>query len=237
MVSVYGAHLLLQAAEEDPVPTAIAAPLYSFSPMPASDNAVSVQKRRQRGAARARRDAIPEAHRAAAARRIAQRLLSAVIGGPARRVSAFWPMGSEVDLRPVMAQLHERGYAVGLPVVVAVGCPLVFRSWEPGMDLIPAGFGTQVPPPESPEVEPDVLLAPLLAFDRAGYRLGYGGGFYDRTLARLRETGARTAIGIAYSAQEVRAVPREATDARLDMIVTEAEVIEPRPVGDRNTDV
>lgn len=196
--------------------------------MSPTDDRVSARKRSLRGAARTRRDAIGEAERAQAGARIAERLLAESLIGPGERVSAFWPMGSEVDLRPAMARLHERGHAIALPVVVASGAPLIFRAWCPGAALVPAGFGTRVPPPEAPELEPQVLLVPLLAFDRAGYRLGYGGGFYDRTLARLRATGAPRAVGIAYAAQEVAEVPRDATDARLDAIVTEREVVVPR---------
>lgn len=197
--------------------------------MSPSDDSLSERKRRLRVAARARRDAIAEDERAAAAHRIAERLLSDLIDRSGQSVSAFWPMGSEVDLGPVMARLHERGHAMALPVVAAAGQPLIFRAWSPGASLVPGGFGTQIPSQDAPEIEPQVLLVPLLAFDRGGYRLGYGGGFYDRTLARLRATGARKAIGVAYAAQEVAEVPRDATDARLDAIVTEREVIEPRP--------
>jgi 5-formyltetrahydrofolate cyclo-ligase len=89
------------------------------------------------------------------------------------------------------------------------------------MDLVQGNFRVLTPPPEAPEVTPAVILAPLLAFDRAGYRLGYGGGFYDRTIARLRAAGKVLVIGVAYAAQEVPAVPRDATDQKLDWIVTE----------------
>lgn len=228
MVSVYGAHLLLQAAEEDPVPTAFAAPLDFRSPMSPPDDPLSEEKRRLRATARSTRDALPAAERAAADARIAERLLSGPFIRPGDCVSAFWPMGSEVDLRPAMARLHERGHRVALPVVVAAGRPLLFRAWHPAAVLQPAGFGTQIPPADAPELDPQVLLVPLLAFDRAGYRLGYGGGFYDRTLVRLRAAGPCTAIGVAYAAQEVAEVPRDATDARLDAIVTELEMVDLR---------
>ncbi len=144
-------------------------------------------------------------------------------------VSAYWPIGSEIDPRPLMTHLHEAGHPIALPVIFARGEPLVFRAWRPDDPLEQAGFGTQVPLATQPELTPRVLIVPLLAFDRTGYRLGYGGGFYDRTLARLRDSGAVLAIGVAYAAQEVAAVPRDGSDQPVDWIVTEAEAI-PVPV-------
>ena len=140
-------------------------------------------------------------------------------------VSAYWPIGSELDPRELMRLLHERGHPVCLPVVTGTGRPLVFRAWAPGDTLEPAGFGTQAPTTGQPELTPRVLLVPMLAFDRDGYRLGYGGGFYDRTLGKLRAEGGVTAVGLAFAAQEVPAVPRDASDQRLDWIVTESEAI------------
>ena len=138
-------------------------------------------------------------------------------------VSGFWPMGEEIDVKPLLAQLHASGHAIGLPVVVKKGEPLIFRQWHPGMPLVSGGFGTEVPPPGAPEVEPRVLIVPLLAFDGEGYRLGYGGGFYDRTLDRLRTGSAADplAVGVAFSAQHAARVPRDGFDQPLDWIVTE----------------
>jgi len=140
-------------------------------------------------------------------------------------VSAYWPMGSELDPRPLMLALQAAGHPIALPVVLEANQPLVFRAWSPGDELEPAAFNTQIPSPDKPELTPGVVLAPLLAFDRRGYRLGYGGGFYDRTLENLRARGDVLAIGLAYAGQEVPAVPRGPTDKRLDWIVTEAEAI------------
>jgi len=138
-------------------------------------------------------------------------------------VSGFWPMGEEIDVKPLLAQLHASGHPIGLPVVVVKGEPLTFRRWHPGLDLVSGGFGTQVPPQGAPEVEPRVLIVPLLAFDAEGYRLGYGGGFYDRTLDKLRTGSAADplAVGVAFSAQHVARVPRDDYDQPLDWIVTE----------------
>ncbi|MCH8001431.1 MAG: 5-formyltetrahydrofolate cyclo-ligase [Proteobacteria bacterium] len=144
-------------------------------------------------------------------------------------VSAYWPIGSEVDPRPLMHRLHEDGHPIALPVVVARGRPLVFRAWRSGDPLEPAGLGTREPLADRPELTPRVLIVPLLAFDRAGYRLGYGGGFYDRTLTGLRRAGETLAVGVAYAAQEVAEVPHDGDDQPLDWLVTEAEAIEIGP--------
>lgn len=139
-------------------------------------------------------------------------------------VAAYWPFRSEIDPRPLMLALHARGHRIVLPVVLRKAAPLAFRLWRPGAHLVKAGLGGLVPDTGAPELDPDMLLVPLLAFDDAGYRLGYGGGFYDRTLEKLRAAGAVRAIGLAYEAQRVAAVPREATDQRLDAVLTEAGV-------------
>ena len=141
-------------------------------------------------------------------------------------VSGYWPIGSEIDPLPILEAYDASGHTLGLPVVEAPARPLLFRRWRPGNVLHAAGFGLQEPDASSPAVTPRLLLVPLLAFDRAGYRLGYGGGFYDRTLAKLRAADPGClAVGLAYAAQEVEAVPREATDQPLDWIVTETEAI------------
>jgi 5-formyltetrahydrofolate cyclo-ligase len=138
-------------------------------------------------------------------------------------ISGFWPMGDEIDVKPLLAQLHASGHPIGLPVVLKKGEPLIFRQWHPGSSLVNGGFGTEVPPPSAPELEPQVLVVPLLAFDAEGYRLGYGGGFYDRTLDKLRTGSAADplAVGVAFSAQHVSRVPRDDFDQPLDWIVTE----------------
>ena len=142
-----------------------------------------------------------------------------------RPLSGYWPMGTEIDPRPAMEAAARHG-PVALPVVEGPGRPLAFRGWTPGAALVPAGFGTSVP--EAGEaVVPEVLIVPLLAFTARGERLGYGGGFYDRTLAALRARGPALAVGFAFAAQQVDALPLEPTDERLDLIVTEAGTVEP----------
>jgi 5-formyltetrahydrofolate cyclo-ligase len=136
-------------------------------------------------------------------------------------LSAYWPMGDELDPRPLIHRAQEAGHVVGLPVVVGKAQPLIFRDWTPETRFVPGGFKTEVPEPSAPEVVPTILMVPLLAFDLAGYRLGYGGGFYDRTLTKLRAAGRIIAIGFAYEGQRVDAVPRAEYDQPLDAILTE----------------
>jgi 5-formyltetrahydrofolate cyclo-ligase len=141
-------------------------------------------------------------------------------------ISAFFPIGSEIDPLPLLADLREKGHESALPIVAANGEPLVFRCWAPGDDMASGPLGVQEPLESAREVAPDILLIPLLAFDRRGSRLGYGGGFYDRTLERLRANGRPVAVGIAFAGQEVDVVPVAAYDQPLDWIVTEREAIE-----------
>ncbi|WP_342360738.1 5-formyltetrahydrofolate cyclo-ligase [Terrarubrum flagellatum] len=142
-------------------------------------------------------------------------------------VAGYWQMRSEVDIRPVLAELSGRGVPICLPAVV--DDELVFRSWKPWESVVPGGFGTLVPPPDKETMTPKLLLVPLAAFDRKGARIGYGKGYYDRALLRLGAAGGMTAIGVAYSAQETADVPLEPWDRRLDMIVTEKETVAPKP--------
>ncbi len=143
-------------------------------------------------------------------------------------VSVYWPMRQEMDVRPLLAELDRLGCRVGLPVVMGKGKPLVFRHWQPGMVLKSGAFGLSEPGPDAPEMTPRVVFAPLLAFDRRGNRIGWGAGFYDRTLAGLRAQGPVTAVGIAYAAQEVAQVPADAHDQPLDWVATEREVVKLR---------
>jgi 5-formyltetrahydrofolate cyclo-ligase len=139
-------------------------------------------------------------------------------------VAGYWPMGDEVDVRPLLAALTERGHALALPVTPPRGRPLMFRRWRPGAPLSPGPLGTSFPA-EGEEVRPEWLLVPLLAFDRTGRRLGYGGGYYDRTLAGL--PGA-VAVGCAHAVQEMEEVPAGPDDARLHRVATEDGVVECR---------
>ncbi|MFN0193583.1 MAG: 5-formyltetrahydrofolate cyclo-ligase [Aestuariivirga sp.] len=181
------------------------------------------EKKQFRAEAQASRVAAFEADQGRAGEILAARGLPPTVSG--RSISGFAPYQSEISVVPLLTVLAKAGWIAALPVVIAKNEPLVFRAWLPGGETVPGAWNIPVPPPTSSEVAPDVLLVPLLAFDREGYRLGYGGGFYDRTLAKLRAIKSITAIGIAYAAQEVPSVPHDAHDQRLDWIMTERETI------------
>ena len=137
-------------------------------------------------------------------------------------VSGFLAMADEADPSPLMARLAEKGATLAVPRVAAKARPLAFHRWTSDTRLVVSSFGVREPDPATPRAVPAVLLVPLLAFDRQGYRLGYGGGFYDRTLADLRAKGSITAIGLAYAGQGVDNLPHDEFDERLDMVLTEA---------------
>ena len=137
-------------------------------------------------------------------------------------LSAYLPVRTELDATPILRHAHARGGPTCLPVVLGRDRPLAFRRWAPGDLLVEGAFRIAVPPPEAGTLEPDILLVPMLAFDDEGYRLGYGGGFYDRTLALRRARAPGTlAVGVAFAGQRIDRVPRSAEDERLDWIVTE----------------
>ena len=151
----------------------------------------------------------------------AAELLADVLAGYAgKALSGYMPMRTEIDPLPAMAA-HQG--IVGVPVIMAKATALRFREWGPGVAMMAGEFGAFIPA-EGAWVEPEVLIVPLLAFDARGFRLGYGGGFYDRTLAGLRARRATLAVGFAFSAQEVDEVPIDGFDQRLDAVVTEAGV-------------
>jgi 5-formyltetrahydrofolate cyclo-ligase len=175
----------------------------------------------------ARRDALPPDTRSAAAEAIAARPFPLVVAAGAI-VSGFMPMKNEINPLPLMKKLADAGAQLALPVTGRRGQPLVMRSWAWGEPLASGVWGIREPKPEAPQVDPDILLVPLLAFDREGRRLGYGGGYYDLTLAQLRSRKAVIAAGLAYAIQEIAAVPTTPRDAVLDLVLTEREVIDLR---------
>ncbi|ACL59411.1 5-formyltetrahydrofolate cyclo-ligase [Methylobacterium nodulans] len=187
--------------------------------------AVTSAKASLRREALARRDGLDAAFRAQASRRIAETVLAMPdLAGP-DLVSAYWPIRSEVDVRPLIAALRARGQAVALPQITPEG--LVFRRVAQGDALQVGGFGLSEPGPDAPVVRPRALLVPLAAFDRRGHRIGYGKGYYDRALAALAREGPILAVGIAFAVQEIGCVPDGPYDHGLDRIVTEAGVIAP----------
>ncbi len=136
--------------------------------------------------------------------------------------AVYYPIGGEIDSRLLIDWMRQVGWRIALPLVEEVHAPLVFREWQPDAVLDDGPFGTRQPPRGSDILAPNVILIPLLAFDSRGYRLGYGGGYYDRTLAALAERGhATVSVGIAFAVQEIETVPHESWDRRLDLVLTE----------------
>ena len=190
---------------------------------------IDQDKQRCRQEARARRSVLAEADRKSQNARAADRLRDLVL---ARELwcgvdclSFYWPLPDELDARPLAKALIARGQTLALPVMQGSGRPLLFRRWQPGDPLRQVRFGVQEPDASASLLEPDVMLVPLLAFDRRGYRMGYGGGFYDRSLAEARLRRQVIAAGLAFAGQETDTVPHDQQDQRLDLVVTEAEII------------
>jgi 5-formyltetrahydrofolate cyclo-ligase len=179
------------------------------------------QKRELRGAMIQRRAALAESERLAAAQALVTMFKEEKPFAAAGVVSGFWPIKDELDIRPLMKELANAGCQLALPVVQGKGKPLLFRAWSPGDALEEGVFGTFQPAVDKPAVEPDALLVPLLACDEEGWRLGYGGGFYDRTLRGLRARRKVTAVGVAFNLQLVAAVPHGPDDQRLDWLLTD----------------
>ncbi len=180
-------------------------------------------KDRLRSEGFSRRDALDKAFREDAARRIAGRALDCPELQSLTPVGGYWPIRSEVDSRPLMEALLDRGQDVALSQILHPH--LSWRLWRPGDVLIKGGFGVREPGPDAPEVFPSALLVPLVAFDRRGARLGYGKGHFDRAIAALGAKHPVLTIGLAYAVQEIEEVPVEPHDRMLDVIVTESELI------------
>ena len=139
---------------------------------------------------------------------------------PTAIVGGYWPTGTELDVRPLLTELHKRGHVCSLPVVHRRQ-PLEFHRWRPDDPLVRGIFDILAPDHHTPIVDPDLLLVPLLAFDASGMRIGYGGGYYDRTIPAIRKRKALVTVGLGYALQEVSRVPTDPYDQRLDWIVTE----------------
>ncbi len=175
----------------------------------------------------ARRDAFPPEARAAAVEAVTARPFPFEIP-PGIVVSGYSPLKSEFNPVPLMRKLADAGAQLALPVVVGRGKPLVMRSWGFGQELGKGVWGIREPTQDAPEVWPDILLVPLAVFDRKGNRIGYGAGYYDMTINRLRLLKSVIAIGLAYAKQQAAIIPTTPRDARLDLVLTEREVIDCR---------
>ena len=178
-----------------------------------------------RTAALAERDALSGEQRAAAAQALAERGLPFEITAGSI-VSGYSPIRSEIDPVPLMRALATQGARLALPAVMARGKSLAFRAWSPNDRLMLGPLGILEPSPAAAELIPDIMLVPLAAFDRLGHRIGYGAGHYDYTLAHLRKVKAIAAIGLAFAAQEIEAVPALSHDVALDYVLTETQIFD-----------
>ncbi len=179
-----------------------------------------VLRERMKGERRAAAKARPDAGRHAA------RIFFQSIEIPDGAIVAlYYPIKDELDTEPLAAALTERKTMIALPVTGSKNTPLTFRHYKPGDNLIPGAYGEKIPDDSASAISPTIIVTPLLAYTRAGGRLGYGGGYYDRTLAASRKAGDILAVGYAYGAQEVDAMPLSPLDQPLDWIVTEREAI------------
>lgn len=189
---------------------------------------IPVKKAQLRDSMRARRAAFGRGRETAFGDAIAANFMAAAedMGLSAGKVIAgYWPIGGEADVRPLLDELSEFGVICALPIIGNPAEPLRFRQWQPDDSLEDAPLGTHQPTPDKPFAQPQYVLTPLVAFDVRGYRLGQGGGYYDRTLAQMGSGAGVVSIGVAYSCQEAASVPHDAHDMRLDWVVTEKAVI------------
>lgn len=183
-------------------------------------------RKSERERLRAERQALSVAERAAASEQLRRHLkiiLQELFGGAGGRIfSGYWPIKSEPDLRPLMEELHGAGVLLALPVVETKAAPLVFRRWKPQMRMERGVWNILVPPPEAEAVTPEIVLAPLVGWDGAGYRLGYGGGYFDRTLAAI--SPRPFTIGVGLQSARLSTIYPQPHDIALDAIVTEEGV-------------
>lgn len=183
------------------------------------------RKAELRTAALTLRDALPPAMRQAAAETVAKRPLPVPVK-PGMIVSAFSPLKTEINPLPLLRKFAEAGASLALPCIAGRGHPLIMRAWAFGDAMASGQWGIREPMADAPEVAPDIVIVPLACFDRAGQRIGYGAGYYDMTLHKLRTQKPITAIGVAYASQETGRVPATERDERLDLVLTEREVID-----------
>ena len=211
-------------------PTTVSAPRFIFdapfgSATPPLTSTHADPKTALRRDALARRAALGQDVRAAFAKRLAEEGLRLARLWRPRIVSAFHPLGDEPNTLPLLTALAGEGYATALPVVGRRGTPLVFRLWRPGEPTRAGAMAIREPLETAEAVDPDLLFTPLACFDRRGHRIGYGAGYYDRTLSRLRAMKPIHAVGVAYGVCEIAGVPYEDHDQRLDALITEQETL------------
>lgn len=194
----------------------------AVSPQQTAD--VARWRKAERNRLRAERLALPVAIRQSAGEALAGHLRELIrnrfSGANGRVISFYWPIKGEPDLRPLMAEMHAQGAAIALPIVETKAAPLVFRLWTPDTQLVRGDWSIPVPPPSSPELIPGIVLAPLVGWASGGFRLGYGGGYFDRTLAAMLPRPY--SIGIGLESTQLPSIFPQPHDVPLDAILTEA---------------
>jgi 5-formyltetrahydrofolate cyclo-ligase len=186
----------------------------------------AMNKTTLRGQALKARNALGETERSRLSDAVAERAGEILVSLLPDCVALYRPIGSECDTRSIMVKATSTGAEIALPAIIDK-TTIIFRRFMPGDTLVAGGFGTTFPSAQAPTVEPDVIILPVVAFDRAGMRLGYGRGFYDRAIARQREAGRDPKLlGIAFAVQEVTGIPHEPHDVGLDWIVTDKEILD-----------
>jgi len=186
-----------------------------------------LNKSELRTAALAKRDSMPADERQRGAEIVAERPFPIPLPKGAI-VSGFMPMRTEINPLPLMRKLASEGAQLALPVIQGRSKPLLMRAWSFGSALEARQWGIKEPLDDAPVVDPDILLVPLACFDRLGHRIGYGAGYFDKTIRALRGKKRVTAVGLAFAAQEIERVPATDFDERLDLVLTEREVIDLR---------
>jgi len=192
---------------------------------PADITRIEVEKTRLRDLARTRRAEAYSIDSVNAAEQLAKQVINNVPLNETAVVAGYWPGRQEIDCRVLLEQLATIDRRLVMPVIVSPGQALEFRLWHPEMQMVPGRFGIPEPPPSAESLSPDILLVPLIGFDRQGQRIGMGGGFYDRTLEALRAEKPVLAVGVAFAVQELPSIPVLPHDQPLDWIVTEREAI------------
>src|SRR5690554_1304148 len=186
------------------------------------DDTIEDAKAAMRLRAHAARAGLSQSSRTEAAAMVAQHFFDNIVLQPADVVAAYWRIRDELDCQPILVRLMDSNQTVVLPAVTGPEAALDLRVWEQGASLYEAGFGTLAPSELAPRAEPDIVIMPLLGFDSEGTRLGYGSGYYDRTLAGMKKKPRL--VGLAFAAQELDHIPRDSHDVPLDAVITEVGI-------------
>lgn len=192
-------------------------------PKTISKETIAQLKQKMREDMLRRRAALTEPEKNAAARAVISSFLGNAPIEPKDRIAGYWPVSGEIDIRMLMEILSEQGHVCCLPVVNKKNGPLEFRHWHKGVAMKISLPGIYEPADDAPIVKPKIIIVPLVAFDAKGYRLGFGKGFYDKTIESMAKMKDMITIGVGYEFQKVAEVPKEKHDQKLDLVITEKQ--------------